>query len=161
MTRAICVCVAIAFSSTTALAAGPTANTCVGVLTADVAQHVLGGAVAPGIRNAVSDQTMGTTMISRCSYSLKGVARGAAVSLMLTKAGSADEAKSNFTSSKATYKGQDVPGLGDAAYRTAMPAQLNVLKGRDWLIIAAGPFPAGDPMLQQKAAMEILRNLHD
>jgi len=160
MTRAFCICVALAISSSTACAA-PADNACVSVLTADVAQRVLGAAVEPGIRNSVTDQTMGTSVISRCSYSLKGVMRGATVSLMLTRAGTADEAKTNFTSSKATYKGQDVAGLGDAAFRTAMPAQLNVLKGRDWLIIAAGTFPKGDAALQQKAAVEILKNLHD
>jgi len=79
----------------------------------------------------------------------------------LRKTATVEEAKNTFLSSKKIYNGQDVAGLGDLAYRTAAPAQLNVLKGRDWLIITAGVFPVADVSLQEKAAREILKNIHD
>jgi len=78
----------------------------------------------------------------------------------LRKAATLDEATSAFLSSKKFYEGRDVAGLGDLAYRTAAPPQLNVLTGRNWLIIAAGAFPGADVSLQEKAAREIMKNIH-
>ncbi|MEP6811084.1 MAG: hypothetical protein ABI992_12640, partial [Chthoniobacterales bacterium] len=68
----------------------------------------------------------------------------------------AADAKTTFESSKAIFHGEDVSGLGDAAYRTKAPAQLNVLKGANWLIISAGTLRAADKALQEKAAREII-----
>ena len=44
------------------------------------------------------------------------------------------------------------------AYRTTMPAQLNLLLGRDWLIISAGVFPHADTQLQERVARQILQH---
>jgi len=130
------------------------------ILTAEIAQNILGVPVEGAAKNAEADTENGKTVISFASYSAKGGEFNAPrVSLMLRKAGSSDEAKSIFLSSKTTYKGEEVTGLGDLAYRTAMPAQLNVLKGQTWLIISAGTFKAPDPALQEKAAREILKKL--
>jgi adenosylmethionine-8-amino-7-oxononanoate aminotransferase len=148
--------------ATSALAGDLADNIAAKVLTSEAAQRVLSAPVEAGKVNSEADMKSGATVISRCSYSVKGdSAMTISVSLMLRRAGTTEEAKAIFLSSKQTYHGEDVGGLGDAAYRTAAPAQLNVLKGKSWLIISAGAFPKADPSLQEKAAREILKNLQD
>ena len=133
------------------------------IFTEEMAQSVLGAPVQPASRNSDADIKNGATTVSQCSYSIKGDAAvmPTSVSLLLRRAGSADEAKTIFLSSKTTYNGEAVAGLGDDAYRTAAPPQLNVLKGRNWLIISAGAFPKADPALQEKATREILKSIQE
>ncbi len=132
------------------------ANRASEILTADLAQKILGVPVESSSA-ATPDTEMGQTWVSRISYRAKtGDASAPGVSLLIRHAGSAAEAKSIFDSSKATFHGEDVAGLGDAAYRTKTPAQLDVLKGSNWLIITAGTFSNPDRVSQEKAAHEIL-----
>jgi len=148
--------------ATCAFAADPGDNLSTKILTPDLAQQILGGPVEPAKRNSGIDIKNGNTVLSQCSYSIKSDAvTPISISLLLRRAGTAEEAKTIFLASKTTYNGQDVGALGDAAYRTAAPAQLNVLKGKSWLIISAGAFPKADPSLQEKAAREILKNIQD
>lgn len=137
-------------------------NVAAQAFTEEMAQRVLAAPVQPAKGNSGADMKNGETTVSQCSYSLKnGDLSPAAVSLMLRRAPSASEAKTIFLSSKKIYSGETVAGLGDDAYRTAAPAQLNVLKGRNWLIISAGAFPKADQALQETAAREILKNIQD
>jgi len=76
-------------------------------------------------------------------------------------ASSKDEAKKIFEQSKGTFNGETVSGFGDAAYRTTTPAQLDVLKGTNWLIISAGKFPTPNTALQEKLAKEVLPKVSD
>jgi hypothetical protein len=132
------------------------------VFTEEMAQRILSAPVQPAERNKEADLKNGAVTVSRCSYSAKGDAvLPITLSLMLRRAGSPAEAKSIFLSSKSTYKGEAVAGLGDDAYHTAAPAQLNVLKGANWLIISAGAFPKEDRALQEKTANEILKAIKD
>jgi hypothetical protein len=148
--------------ATSVLAEDLAGNIAAKVLTAEVAERILSAPVEAAKANSEPDIKSGATVVSRCSYSVKGdSAMTIRVSLMLRRAGTPEEAKAIFLASKQTYHGEDIGGLGDAAYRTAAPAQLNVLKGRSWLIISAGLFPKADPSLQEKAAREILKNLPD
>ena len=132
------------------------------ILTQQIAERICGRAVEPASRNSSSDIHNGANVVSRAGYSVTGGGRSAPqLGLLLRRSATAEETKTAFVKSKEIYHGEDVPGFGDAAYRTAMPAQFNVLKGRDWLIITAGVFPAADSALQEKASREILANLHD
>lgn len=148
-------------SCAAALVAAAADNEASRIFTAESAQQVLGGPVAPAARNSTADIKNGATIVSQCSYSANTGDTALSVSLTLRRAATADEAKSIFASSKKIYDGKDVAELGDQAYRTTAPGQLNVLKGKDWLIITAGAFPKADPALQEKAAREILKNLHE
>ena len=140
----------------------PGDNLAAKVFTEEMAQRIFSAPVKPADRNKEADIKNGAITVSRCSYSVTGdAALPITVSLMLRRAGSADEAKSIFLSSKSTYKGEAVAGLGDDAYHTTTPAQLNVLKGSNWLIISAGAFPKEDRALQEKAANEILKAIKD
>lgn len=153
--------IAIAMSVAASFAAAAADNEATRVFTIEIAQKVLGGPIAPSARNSADDTKSGSIVVSQCSYSAKNGETPPSVSLTLRKTATVEEAKNTFLSSKKIYNGQDVAGLGDLAYRTAAPAQLNVLKGRDWLIITAGVFPVADVSLQEKAAREILKNIHD
>lgn len=103
---------------------------------------------------------MRKTWVSRASFAEKAEsAAGRSVSLLIRHAPSHEEAQSIFESSKATFHGEEVAGLGEAAYRTKVPAQLNILRGNDWLIISAGTLRESDAGAQEKAAREILANL--
>ncbi len=145
-----------------AFAADSADNLATKILTPDLAQQLLGGTIEPAKRNSSADTKAGETLISQCSYSIKSDAvTPVTVSLFLRRAGTAEQAKTIFLASRKTYNGRDVDALGDASYRTAAPAQLNVLKGRNWLIISAGAFPKADPALQEKAAQAIPKNLPD
>ncbi|MDQ6809604.1 MAG: hypothetical protein M3Z64_09315 [Verrucomicrobiota bacterium] len=144
------------------LAAEPADNLAAKTFTLEMAQHLLGGPTEPAKRNSQADIRNGSTVVSQCSYSVKGDdITPRTISLLLRRAGDAAEAKNIFLSSKRTYNGQDITDLGDGAYRTAAPAQLNVLKSSNWLIISAGAFPKADTALQEKAAREILKNIRD
>ena len=130
------------------------------ILTPELAQQLLGTPIEPAAKNAEPDTKNEKTRLSFASYSAKGGDFNAPrLSLMIRQAGSKEEAQQIFLSSKRAYSGVDVAGLGELAYRAAAPAQLNVLKGADWLIISAGSFKTPDPAMQEKAAREILKKL--
>jgi hypothetical protein len=130
------------------------------ILAPDLAQQLLGGTIEPAPKNSRADIKVGDTVLSQCSYSMRGDAlTPMSLSLLVRRARNAEEAKTIFLASKKTFSGENVGDLGDAAYRTVAPAQLNVLKGRNWLIISAGFFPKPDPSLQMKTAREILKNI--
>jgi hypothetical protein len=136
-------------------------NECAKTFTAEVAGRVLSGPVVAAERNSKDDLKNGPTIVSQCGYSAKQGSDDITIGVTLRKAGTAEEAKSIFLGSKKTYNGQDVSNLGDMAYRTAAPAQLNVLHESTWLVISAGKFPTPDTALQEKAAREILKNIRD
>ena len=125
------------------------------VLTPEIAQSVLGGPVEVS-GSGMDDTEVGKTWVSKVHY--KKAAEGAKgqVGLLIRHASTKEEASNTFESSKSTFKGVDVAGLGDKAYRTQTPAQLNVLKGSNWLIISAGTFSQPDTAGQEKIAKEIL-----
>lgn len=127
------------------------------MVTADLAQKILGGPVEPGSLNSNGDTEIGKTWVSRVSFAAKaGGSSAISFTVLIRHGDSPEQAKQIFESSKATFKGVDVGGLGDAAYRTQMPGQLDVLKGMNWLIISAGTFKTPDPALQEKVAHEVL-----
>ncbi len=80
---------------------------------------------------------------------------------LLRHATSKNEAAGIFKSTKSTFHGDEVSGLGIPAYRTAMPAQLNVLKGHHWLIISAGTFKDPAKLAQEKLARIILPKISE
>ncbi len=130
------------------------------ILTADLAQKILGTPVEAGSTNGDADTEIGKTWVSRVSYAAKaGGPSAVGLTLLVRHGDDPEQSKQIFESSKATFKGVDVAGLGTAAYRTQIPAQLNVLKGAHWLIISAGTLRVADPALQEKAAREIIAKM--
>jgi hypothetical protein len=127
------------------------------ILTPALAKKLLGVDVQASADNTAPDTVNGATWVSQAQYSVKGgTANTPCVGMLLRHAGSKDEAKQIFQQSKNTFKGTDVAGLGDAAYRTKMPPQLDVLKGSNWLIINCGTFTKPDTAGEENAAKELL-----
>ena len=135
-------------------------NIAIKMLTPEIAERILGAPVEAGSQNESADIHNGANVVSRAGYGVKaGGPSSPRIGLLLRRSATAEETKTAFLGSKAIYHGVDVAGLGDAAYRIDKPAQLNVLKGADWVIITAGVFPGADPALQEKTAREILPKL--
>jgi len=129
------------------------------MLTPEIAQSILGAPVQESSRNAVADTVMGNTWVSTAAYML-GDNSTSQVSVLI-RHGSKEESKNAFVQCKEMYKGIEVKGIGDAAYRTTSPAQLCVLKGNNWLIFMCGTFKNPDAAGQEKAAKAVLSKLTD
>lgn len=136
------------------------ANRASKILTADIAQSALGQAVEPADANKNDDTQTGAVWVSNADYQAKPTKPPfRSVHLLIRHASTAEEAKTTFERSKATYKGVTVPGIGDSCYRTKMPPQLNVLKGLNWLIISCGTFKNPEPAGEEKIARAVLSKL--
>jgi len=125
------------------------------ILTPELAQSILGAPVKVS-GSGMSDTEVGKTWVSQIHYAKKDEGAKGQVGLLIRHAATKEEASNTFESSKETFKGVIVAGLGDRAYRTERPAQLNVLKGSNWLIISAGTFSQPDTAGQEKIAKEVL-----
>jgi hypothetical protein len=147
--------------ATCVFAVDPTVNLATTILTPDLAQRIFGAPAQAAKVNSELDTKSGSAVVSRCSYFLYSNTGTTTVSLLLRRAANVEEGKAIFFASKQTNHDGEIANLGDAAYRTTAPAQLNVLKGANWLIISAGAFPKPDPVLQEKAARDILKNIGD
>ncbi len=121
------------------------------LLTPEIAQKILGVPVKASSGNQ-GDTESGPNWTSRSNY----YSDGPSIALLIRHVGSPAEAQTNFQSSKQAFQGEDVPGLGYSAFRTRRPAQLNVLKGCNWLTISAGTFQQPDPLKQEELARIIL-----
>ena len=156
------VCLLVLLLSACRRDADSVANLAGTILTPDVAERIFGALAEAAKVNSQADTKSGEAVVSRCSFSWKNAAGTATiVSLLIRRAPTLEEGKAIFLASKLTQHDEEIANLGDAAYRTAAPAQLNVLKGRNWLVISAGTSPTPDPGLQEKAAREILKNIQD
>lgn len=139
--------------------AEPPKNLASSIITEGVAARVLNTEVEADVANAQSDFDNAKTLISHCAYRGKDSRTNAAhVDVLLRQSESADIAKEQFDGAKAVYRGKDVAGIGDAAFRTTLPAQLHILKGRVWVIVTAGTFKA-DPALEEEVAQIVLKRL--
>jgi|AGTN01.2.fsa_nt_gi hypothetical protein len=129
------------------------------ILTKNLAEQLAGGSVTQQTTGTIKDNVYGNSWTSTVSYDVKS--SGATLSVNIRHSGTANEAKQKFEQSKESTKGDTVSGIGDAAFRTKMPAQLHVLKGKNWLIITAGTFRSPDTSLQEKAGREIANRVTD
>jgi hypothetical protein len=152
---------ALFFANCSPAECAPVNNKASQILTADMAAKMLGGEVQANSCNSESDTTNGATWVSRSYFSKKGGIISPSLGLLIRHAANKAEAKKIFESSKSTFSGETVAGLGDAAYRTKSPPQLNVLKGSNWLILSAGTFSKPDTAAQEKLAKEILPKVQD
>lgn len=109
------------------------------LLTKDEAKELLGGNVIDTNKNAVSVTESKAT--SKCSYSDDNSGNmaviGLAVRSAVTKAG-VEENRRDFVASKAANKIETVDGIGDEAFFIPVNGQLNILKGRAWILITYG-----------------------
>ena len=139
--------------------AEPGRNLASSVLTQTLAEEILGADLEPDRGNTQPDLSSVKTVISHCAYAAKGSGRNLPhVDLVVRVSETPDAAKGQFDGARAVYSGKEVSGLGDAAFRSSLPEQLNILKGRVWITITAGRFKA-DTKLEEQVANEILRRL--
>lgn len=132
------------------------------LLTEDLAKDVLGCGVKPNTSNNSQDEVTGEAWVSRAGYSASSSSRPVPqLTLLIRHAKSSDQAKNVFDSSKTAFGGVDVSGLGAPAYRTKVPAQLNVLLGKNWLILSAGTFAKPDTENQEKLAKQLIAKIGD
>lgn len=160
MTKRVFVFFAVAASLSMATAAYAE-NRASKILTADIAEKVLGEPVEANTQNSVDDTEMNKTWVSKAGYKAKGgMGANMKQALVLIRcANTPDESKNAFDSSKAVFNGTDVSGLGVPAYRTQMPAQLNILKGRSWVIITVGTMREANTSGQEALAKALLPKL--
>jgi hypothetical protein len=155
-------CLLVFLLATCVVTADSAINLAATILTPEVAQRIFGAPAEAAKVNSEADAKSGAAVVSRCSYSIEnGAGTATNISLLLRRAATLEEGKAIFLASNLTHHDEEISDLGDAAFRTTAPAQLNVLKGRNWLIISAGAFPKADPILQVKAAREILKQIQD
>lgn len=151
----VCSVISLAFLSQASMAEPE--NRAATVLTAEMAEKVLGTPVEPEKVNSEKDAVSGQAWVSRVYYQSKTAEVFApTVGVLIRHADSKERAKEVFEKSKTLFKGVDVEGLGEPAYRTETPAQLNVLKGQNWLIFSAGTFKKADPEREEQLAKEVL-----
>lgn len=124
------------------------------ILTAAVAESVIGAPAKPAMINTFDDTEMGKIWVSNANYSCKANGSKTA-SLLIRHAQSKEEAVSTFNESKQKFAGSDIAGLGEGAFRNNL-GQLNVLKGQNWLIITAGETGKPDQASEEKLAKDIL-----
>lgn len=136
------------------------ANRASQIFTEELAKAVLGCGVKANTSNNSQDEVTGEAWVSRAGYSASSSSRPVPqLTLLIRHAKSANQAKNIFDSSKSAYGGTDVDGLGAPAYRTKVPAQLNVLLGKNWLILSAGTFVKPDKEIQEKLAKELISKI--
>lgn len=110
---------------------------CDAIMTLDEAKQVSGLAYA---KRTVSAETLGSIVVTTCTYSNSDRTSGVKSFSVLTRyASSVNEAKTIFEQSKsASYAdGQALSGIGDQALWSPSFGQVSVLKGQTWLIVTA------------------------
>ena len=135
-------------------------NRAVKIFSADIAQKILGTPVKSSQCNNLPDMKTDVGWMSRAFYTPSVSGSGRTAGVMMRSAGSKQATETMFKHSKEIYHGIDVAGIGDSAYRTNKPDQLNVLKGDTWIIISVGKMGVGDPAGQENLAKELLPKLN-
>jgi hypothetical protein len=139
-----------------------TRNIAAGVLTQALAERILDAEVDPASGNTQSDGHAARVRISHCSYQTKASEKKTGhIDLVVRQSETPEGAKAQFESARIIYRGQDVTGLGEAAFRPNTLSQVHVLKGRSYIIVTAGTSFKANPKLEENAASEILRRLRD
>lgn len=134
----------------------PEVNRASKILTAEEASKILGAVAEPSLRNQLPDADENQTWTSTASWSTTIGTNRRTLTLLIRHGENAAKTQSSFEMSRDVLKGDPVADLGDAAFRTENPAQLNVRIGADWLILSVCTLIAPDPALQEKAAHEVL-----
>jgi hypothetical protein len=130
-------------------------------LTKALAERILGAEVDAASANTQPDGHAANIRISHCSYQTKASEKKSGhIDLIVRQSETAEGARAQFDSAKVIYRGIEVSGLGNAAFRPATLSQVHVLKGRCYIIVTAGTARA-EPGLEESAASEILRRLRD
>jgi hypothetical protein len=125
------------------------------------ATDVMPAEVQAAASNTAADGQSAGSLTSQCSYvSTKKNRQIAHVDLMVKQWKNAELARAQFESMKIIYRGADVSGVGDAAFRSINPAQLHVLKGRTFVTVTAVKVQA-DKAMEEAVAATALRRLTD
>ena len=131
-------------------------NYATGLLSAALSRQLLGGDVLPSPSNTYRDAKTGnTTWVSNASYLLK---ENPAISLglLIRHEESAAKAQSRYEKARKDNKGTLVKGLGATAFRSSKPAELNLLKGANWIVITAGTSEKAINGAEEKLAKAVL-----
>jgi len=159
---------ALTAAANLAIAAPPAGNTAspnraAELLTQSLAEKVLNASCDPSNENLLADTKSGATWVSKAYYQVKSTQPLAPqVGLFIRHLSSPAEAENAFATQKVSQQGVDVSIAGASkAYRTKTPAQLNLLKGSNMVMITAGTVKAPDSYGQEKVAKEVLPKLTD
>jgi hypothetical protein len=151
-------CVALVMIATTR---GDTINLAATLFRQTDAEQIFSGELEAASYNTKPDGEGAGTRISQCGYVWKKNSRQVAhVDLSLRQWKTPEVARAQFEGMKLVYRGTDVNGLGDAAFRSPSPAQLHVLKGRTWITVTAGTFKA-EPEKEAVIATIALGRIND
>ncbi|HXM74064.1 MAG TPA: hypothetical protein VN904_02215 [Chthoniobacterales bacterium] len=137
-------------------------NIAASVLTQALAERILDAEVDPASTNTQPDGHAARVRISHCSYQTKASEKKSGhIDLVVRQSETTEGARAQFESAKVIYRGKEVSGLGEAAFRPTTLSQVHVLKGRSYIIVTAGASFKADAKLEENAASEILRRLRD
>ncbi|MBS1994006.1 MAG: hypothetical protein JSS86_24585 [Cyanobacteria bacterium SZAS LIN-2] len=141
----------------------PAPNRAAELLPLGLAEKVLNAPCDAGNENVLADTKSGPTWVSKAFYQVKSNQPLAPqVGLLIRHVATPSEAENAFATQKAAQQGVDVNIQGATkAYRSKQPAQLNVLKGCNLLIITAGTVKSPDNYGQEKIAKEVLPKITD
>ena len=98
------------------------------ILTPELATQILGSEAQGGLRNTYGDTEKGKTWVSSASYSSKA-GLDPRPSPCSSGTGRTRRKPEGFRASREVLKGAAVTELGEDAYRTETPAQLDIRKG--------------------------------
>jgi len=132
------------------------------ILTKNLAEQLTGSSVTQQTSGVIKDSAYGEAWASTVTYDVRS--SGGVLSANIRHSAKAEEAKQKFEVAKKCMNGSTVSGIGDSAFRTkgsAQPGQLNVLKGKNWIVITAGTFTSPDTALQEKAGRELANRVTD
>jgi len=125
------------------------------------AQRILGSNAKKGTLGDLGSSSPQFS-VSTCSYTAdsgSGIGDFVSTTVLVRRAQDAGEGKKDFLSVKGQTQGtQDVAGVGEMAYWNPAAGQLNVWKGKDWVIISAGrTAPKNMDVAKQVAAAILAR----
>lgn len=133
------------------------------LLTTTKAKDLLGaGALRGNMSDPVQEKNIAT---SKCAYSDSNPdINSMVVAAIIVRSGINDDGvqqnKTEFASGKPTKSVEDIKDLGDGAYFNQERGQLNVLSGRDWIILNYGIGSAPESNTSEKSielARKVLR----
>jgi hypothetical protein len=117
------------------------------IYTFNKAQEILGNSTKQS--EASPDTKQGNTLVSSCGYTDgSSNPKTLQVSTVLVRSSTDDSSIKGFTTGRPT-DAVTVSGFGDEAYWNPKLGQLNILKGKNWVIISSGSGAAAGRSLDQ------------
>jgi hypothetical protein len=126
--------------------AGPQVKAC-DIYTFNKAQEILGNGTK--LSESSPDVKSGNTLVSTCTYTDGSTSpKTLQVSTVLVRSSTDNSSIQGFTSAKPA-DAVAISGFGDQAYWNPTLGQLNILKGKNWVIISSGSGAVSGRTLEQ------------